>query len=490
MTDAAPGGLLAVLTRGASLSAAGIAAVQGIALAQTLVLAHLLSPSQIGVFTAGTVLTTFVVVFSHSSLSHALIQRRDHLADAAETVFWATLISGAMLAVVLLATAPVLSALFGNSQVGLVAAASSGTVLLTSLMAVPDALMQREFQFRRRVIVDPANAAAFAIVSITGAAAGWGVWALVTGYYAALTVSVIAAWWLSGWRPGRGRFRLGLWREMAVFAFPLLIESVLERAIEVTEVVLVGHRLETAALGNYRNGRRLAFLPVMAIIQICSYVLFPAFARISGERERFRRGYLTALGWMWLAVVPASALLAAIGEPTVVLLLGDPWRGAGVLVETMCGVGVGYALMSVSAEALKGAGRPQLINGMSGVGALTAIPLLVLLLPRGLSGVGVALSISALLTGLTGLILAGRVIGVSRGELGRCLVPALLAAVVAAVAIGVLEQRVLHAGAHAVAPGLGLIAVEALAFLGLFGLVLQLISPATLRPIWRRARRA
>ncbi|MRH88270.1 oligosaccharide flippase family protein [Nocardia sp. SYP-A9097] len=488
MTDER-GGLLAILKRGAALSAAGVAAVQVIALAQTLVLAHLLSPGEVGVFTAGTVLTTFVVVFSHSSLSHALIQRHDRIADAAETVFWATLVSGALLAGVLLATAPVLSAIFDDSQVGLVAAVSSGTVLLTSLMAVPDALMQREFQFKRRVIVDPANAATFAIVSIAGAAAGWGVWALVAGYYAALTVSVIAAWWLSGWRPGRGHFRFGLWRELAVFALPLLIESVLERAIEAGEVVLVGHRLETSALGNYRNGRRLAFLPVMAIIQICSYVLFPAFARIAGERERFKRGFLTALGWMWLAVVPASALLAAIGEPAVVLLLGGQWRGAGVLVQTMCGVGVGYALMSVSAEALKGAGRPQLINWMSGVGALTAIPLIVLLLPHGLPGVGVALSISAALTGLAGLVLSRSVVGVSRGELARCLVPVLLAGVGAAVAVGVFEHRVVHASAHGVAAGLGLIVLEALAFAGLFIVVLQVISPATLRPIWQARRR-
>ncbi|MFF2549780.1 lipopolysaccharide biosynthesis protein [Nocardia sp. NPDC058058] len=483
------GGLLAILKRGAALSAAGVASVQLIALVQTLVLAHLLSPGEVGVFTAGTVLTGFVVVFSHSSLSHALIQRRDQVADAAETVFWATLISGAVLAGLLLATAPVLSHVFGNSQVGQVAAVSSGTVLLTSLLAVPDALMQRDFQFKRRVIVDPLNAASFAIMAITLAACGFGVWALVTGYYVSVAVSVVAAWWLSGWRPGRARFRVGLWRELAVFAFPLLLESVVERAIEAGEVVLVGHRLQTSALGNYRNGRRLAFLPVMAIIQICSYVLFPAFARIAGERERFRRGFLVALGWMWLAVIPASTLLAALGESAVTLLLGEQWRGAGQLVEAMCGVGVGYALMSVCAEALKGAGRPQLINWMTGVGAVSAIPLILLLLPHGLTGVGVALSISALATGLTGLILAGKVVGVSRGELSRCLVPALVAGVVAAVGTGLLEQCVLHAGTRGVAIGLALIVLETLGFLTVFASVLQAISPATLRPVWSAARR-
>ncbi|MFI6865288.1 lipopolysaccharide biosynthesis protein [Nocardia sp. NPDC050406] len=493
MSDGGPvepaGGLLRVLRRGVVISAAGVASVQVIGLVQTLVLAHLLSPSEFGVFAAGTVLTTFVVVFSHSSLSHALIQRREDVVDAAETVFWATLVSGVLLAGLLVATAPVLAAVFDNDQVGLVAAVSAGTVVLTSLLAVPDAMMQRAFQFKRRIVVDPANAATFATVAIVLAANGFGVWSLVAGYYASVAAAVVAAWWLSGWRPLRGRFRLRLWRELAGFAFPLLIESSVERAVEAAEVFLVGHRLQTSALGNYRNGRRLAFLPVMAIIQICSYVLFPAFAQIAGEPERFARGFRTALTWVWLAVVPVSALLAVLGEPVVVLLLGREWRGAGVLVEAMAGVGIGFALMSVCAEALKGAGRPHLINWMTGVGALTAIPLVLILLPHGLFGVGIALSVSAVLTGCTGLLLARRIVALTAGELLRCLAPPVVAGVGAAVVAGLLEYGLLHAGERAVATGLGLVTVEVLCFVGVFFVVLQVISPATTAPLWSAVRR-
>ncbi len=472
------------------MSAAGVGAVQVIALVQTLVLAHLLSPAEVGVFAAGTVLTTFVMVFSHSSLSHALIQRRTEIEDAAETVFRVTLGSGVVLAGMLLASAPVLSRVFHDPQVGSVAAVCSGTVVLTSLMAVPDAMMQRALQFERRVIVDPANAVAFATVSISLAVAGFGVWALVAGYYVSVLVAATAAWWLSGWRPRRGRFSVPLWRELAVFAFPLLLESVVERALEAVEVMLVGQRLQTSALGNYRNGRRLAFLPVTAIIQICSYVLFPAFAQISGEPERFERGFLRAMGWMWLAVVPASALLGAIGEPVVVLLLGNEWRGAGVLVESMAGVGIGFALMSVCAEACKGAGRPQLINWMTGIGALTAVPLILILLPHGLFGVGVALSVSAILTGLTGLLVSRSVVHVSHGELAHCLLPPALAGVCAAVAAGLLERLLLHASEKSVVLGLGLVGLEALVFVALFTAVLQAISPTTLTPLRSAVRRS
>ncbi|MFH5232757.1 lipopolysaccharide biosynthesis protein [Antrihabitans spumae] len=480
---ATSGGLSGGLRRGAALSAIGLIAVQLTALIQTVVLAHLLTPVEVGIFTAGTVLTTFVVIFSHSTLSHALIQREGDIDDAAETVFWVTLATGVLLALAILACAPVAANVFDEPEVGLVTAVTAGTVLLTALMAVPDALMQRAFQFKRRIIVDPINAISFAVVSIVLAANDFGVWSLVIGYYVSLVLSVIAAWGLSGWRPLRGRFRFRLWRQMASFAFPLLIDSVIDRAVESLEVVIVGHRLDAAALGNYRYGRRLAFTPVMAIIQICSYVLFPAFSRIAGDAERFRAGFMRALTWMWFAVVPAVGLLAVIGEPAIVLLLGAQWHEAGTMVVTMSAAGLGVVLMSVTAEAMKGAGQPQRLYWMTGVGAVSAISLLLLLLPWRLSGVGVAISVSAVLTGLTGLAAARSVVGLHVGELVRCLLPPLVAACVAVAIVGPVQYFVLRAGEHGLIGGLGLVLAECVVFALIFLVLIRLLAPALLEPI-------
>ena len=55
---------------------------------------------------------------------------------------------------------------------------TAGALVLHSLTNVPDALMQRRFDFRRRLIIDPAMTLAFAVVAVGAAAAGLGVWAL------------------------------------------------------------------------------------------------------------------------------------------------------------------------------------------------------------------------------------------------------------------------------------------------------------------------
>lgn len=203
-------------------------------------LARLLTPAEVGIFTAGTVLTTALFDFVEGGLRAALVQRGGRIDDAAETVFRATLLSGAVLCVGVLAIAPVVSMVFDDQTVGLVAAATSGTLLLFALTNVPEAMLQRDFNVRRRIIVGPAVSLTFATVAVTLAACGWGVWSMVVGSYASTLVWVVGVWWISGWRPGRGRFDFTLWRELAKFGSPLVASQVGFRVKGIAEAVIVG----------------------------------------------------------------------------------------------------------------------------------------------------------------------------------------------------------------------------------------------------------
>ena len=496
MTDpsaAKIGALGSVLRRGAAMSACALVLVQLITLLQTLVLARLLNPVEVGLFAAGTVLATFLMMFAEGALTQALIQRpsppggRDDLDIVAVTVFWATLAGGVCLSLATLAAAPLVAAVFGNRTAGTIAAVTAGAMVLHSLTSVPDALMQRRFDFRRRLIIDPATSLVFALTSISLALRGAGVWSLVVGSYAQVLTWVLLSWGLAGWWP-RGRPSVRLWRELAGFGFPLLLSSVAERVRDLLEQVMVGRALDTAALGFYRYGRRIAVLPGSFVIQAGAFVLFPAFSRISGEPDRLRRAFLRALTWIWLAALPAAGALIALGEPLAVLLLGEPWRGAGVALIGMAGVGPGQALSAVAVEAMKSAGRSDRLNWMTATGLVVGIGLLLVLLPLGLLGVGLAMSGAAFAVGLLSLSLVRSVVGVAPRELWRRLSPPAAAAAVAVSVVGVLERVVMHADQRPVPVGLAIIAAEAVVlgilYLGLLGL----FAPESARTVLTVAR--
>lgn len=469
-----------LLRRGAALSTIGVGSVQVVSLLATLVLARLLTPEEVGVYAAATLLTYFFVSFADGGLREALVQREDDTADVVDTVFWATAAGGLLMSVGALAAAPVVGLLFGSDLVATIAAITAGMLLVEALTNVPNGLMQRRFDLRRKLVADPVRALVFAGVTIALAATGHGVWALVVGNYAAVLAWSATSWALAGWRPGLGRFSVRLWREMARFAAPLLLRSLAAYLRATVESALVGRQLGEGALGQYRYGSRLAALPTVAVVEVGAYLLLPAFSRVSKEPARFRSAFLRALRWMWFLAVPTAALVGLCGAQLVVVVLGEVWRGAGLLLVAMAGVAVGVALQAVAGEAVKASGRSRLLNRVSVAQLLAGVALLVALLPMGLVGVGLAVSLTEVGAGLLLLAVVRPIVGVTWRDLVRTLWPQTAAAALASSCV--LALRLITAFLPV---PLGLL-VEVLAFSAAYLLVLAVLDRSSMTVLLRR----
>ena len=66
---------------------------------------------------------------------------------------------------------------------------------------------------------------------------------------------------------------------------------------------------------------------------------------------------------------------------------------AGAATAAMAGIGLGTALSCVSTVAIKGAGRSSLMNWTTALNLGLRVGLIVLLMPFGLVGVGIAISV-------------------------------------------------------------------------------------------------
>ena len=480
-------GLSSTLKRGALYSAAALLFGQVISLAQTLVLARLLTPSDLGIYVAGTILSGFLISVTEGGLRGALIQRETETATAAETVFWATGGTGMLLALVAIGSAPLVGfiANFGPEDTATVvgiAVANSGILLIHALTNVPDGLMQRQFNFRRRLIVDPARMAMFAVVSVGFAAAGYGPWAQVIGNYAAMLTWLGLSWWFAGWWPGFTKPSYRLWREMAKFAYPLMIEGIVEKIRTSAETAIIARGLGSDPLGQYRYGQRLSLIPGTAVVQIGSYVLFPAFSRLANDPPRLLNAFLRAAQWAWIASAAVAGLIVAIGEPAVVVLLGDEWAFAGLVFVALSGYGLGIALQAAGSEAIKATGRSQLLNWTTATSIVLGIGLLLLLMPPfGLVGVGLSVSITELAIGAVILVLTYRVIPYSIPGMVRMLLPPLLVAGAAAAAVGYLEHWIVLSATRGLFLGLVFLTGESILFAVLFLAGMALVEPKLAR---------
>ncbi|MGQ0574876.1 MAG: lipopolysaccharide biosynthesis protein [Pseudonocardia sp.] len=473
----AVGPLGRTLRRGATISAFTLVLVQVTSLVTTLALARLLSPEEIGIYAAGTVLTGFLVMFAEGGLRGALIQRQTEVEDSADTVFWATAATGVAMSLAALAASPLVAWFFSSALAGQIAAVTSGMLLMQALTNVPDGLLQRQFNFKRRLIVDPARSIAFGAMAVLLAYLGYGVWSLAIGNYFSMAVWLVGTWLLGRWRPGRGRPSYRLWRELARYAYPLLIQSVVWQVREAGQAALVGRFLGAASLGQFRYGRRVGLLPTQAVVQVGSYVLFPAFSRLADDADRLKQAFLRSLRWLWIATAPVAALIVALGEPAVVILLGERWREAGIFLVAMAGYGATVGLKATANEVIKGSGRSRLLNRVSVVALGLGLGLVVVALPYGLFAVGLAISATEMTLAVMAMVLARSVIGYSVRELVRLLIPPLVGSVAGLAVIGLLDRLVIDADDYSGFLGLGIVGAETLGFLAIYVAVLRMLDP-------------
>lgn len=414
--EAARGGLANRLARGASIAGAGFVLTRGLTLTTYLVVANLIVPRDSGQLAAAQVLLGFGFVFAESGMLSALIHWKGDVDRAASTATVSSLATGVLLSLLGLATAPLIGLFFQSSTIGWVAAASSGLMLLRSIQIVPDALLQRQFAFVRRVTVDPLGAVAHLVVSVVACAAGMGVWGLLLGQYAMYLTQAIAAWGLLKWRPQRRLVDWATFRQLAGYARHIVSSEVIRRSTAELDSVLLGRVTGAGALGQYAYGLRIAGTPIDAWVTIGSYALMPAFSRMSDDLVRFRRAFTEVLAVMLTVGFPIALVLAVTGSDLALMLFGPEWARSGDAIQALAGAGLGQMLTSIASETYKGAGRPQLLARTHLITAglsVICLPALLILFEDDVLGIALAVSLVAVLTGLYAIRTAAKLIGAS-----------------------------------------------------------------------------
>ncbi len=260
----APAGLAGTVVKGASVAAGGYALAQGLNLVVYVVLARLVTPEDFGIYAAATILLGFMGLIGESGITSALIHRKDRVEEAMSTGTAWSLVAGVGLSLAALALSPAIGAFFDNSRTGEIAAVMSGVILLQALTSVPSAILQRNFSFRRRMIIEPVQVIVFGAVSIVAAAKGMGVWALVVGQYAGVLMDTTLSWALVTFRPRLRSVSVAMWRELASYGRHVFAGTLALRIGEQSDTVIVGKFLGEAPLGQFRYAFRLALTPFSA----------------------------------------------------------------------------------------------------------------------------------------------------------------------------------------------------------------------------------
>lgn len=295
-------------------------------------------------------------VVSNLGFGAALVQR-DELREGHVTgVFWASLGLGVILAILAVASAPLVGGFFDEPAVEPVLASLSAVFVFGALSAAPKSLLQRDMDFESLAKIEVPAIVLGGAAAIGLAWAGAGVWSLVTQRLAPPALEAAIVWAFVAWRPSF-RFPAKAVRELAGYSLNLTGFNLVNYWARRVDDLLIGRVMGSASLGLYNRAYQLMLLPISQIIGAISRVMFPALSSLQGDADRMRRMYLRVVRVVSMVAFPMMAGLAVLSDAFVIGVLGEQWTGAIRVIRILCLVGMIQTVANPTGWIYKATGR-------------------------------------------------------------------------------------------------------------------------------------
>ena len=481
--DAATRELDRSLIRGIAWTGAMRWSTQILSWASTLIVAHLLAPTDYGLVAMAMVYLGLAQLVNEFGLGTVIVMRRDLAEHQIARLGGLSILLGlGFVALSALLAGPV-AQFFGEPTVRWLIMASSLTFITGALQVVPRALLAKDLDFRKLAWADGAEGLLSTAATLGLALLGLGYWALVLGPIAGRSTGTIL---VNTWRPHRVAWprQFASIAGAVAFGWHVVVARIAWYLYSNAVFAIVGRVLGKAPLGGYTFGWQISSIPIERVTALVVSVTGPVFSTVQHDRAALQRYLRNLTEGLAFITFPAAVGLALVADVFVLALLGDHWRPAIVPLRFLA---LSAALRSVTPL------LPQIIvstghakrNMQFTIAATLIMPILFYAGTRwGTAGVAMAWVIgypACVLPMFLGQVL--RVTGMTLGGYGRALSPAAGATLLMAVivwGVRVVSPANWPAGLH--------LATQALAGVAAYGLVLYGVHRARVREFWRFLR--
>jgi len=329
---------------------------QLVTFAVTIVLARLLDPSLHGTIVQVTAITSILMVFVDAGMGNALIQKKDPDDLDFSSVFYFNLVFCLFLYTLLFFAAPWIAALYKASELTAIVRVLGLTVVVSGVKNVQQAYVSKTLQFKRFFFATLGGTLFSAVVGITLAYLGFGVWALVGQQLSNVTVNTVILWFTVGWRPKR-LFSFERLRGLLAYGWKLLAAQLLDTVYLKLYPLIIGARYNAADTAFFDRGQNWPNLVVENINASIDSVLLPVLAARQDHKTQVRELTRRAIKTSTFVLMPLMAGLAACAEPLVRLLMTEKWLPCVPYMQVFCAIYALYPIHTANLNAIKAMGR-------------------------------------------------------------------------------------------------------------------------------------
>ncbi len=331
-----------VMLSGAAWAIAMRWSIRLLGLISTAILARLLTPADFGIVAMAGLVVALVDSFSEFGTEMLLMRQADATRAHCDTAWTFRLLQGVATAAIILAAAPFAARYFDEPRLPTVMVVLALIAVVSSTSNIGMTLVRKELKFAVDFRFGLYNKLGAFFPTIALAYLLRDYWALVYGSLAGALVSVIVSYRMHPYRP---RLSLTAYREYLTFSIDVVASNIARLLKSKVDVFVLGGEVGAAGTGQYNVASELARMGTQEIVIPAWRGLFPAFAALRPDPQKFNAAYGRLVGVIAMLCLPLGIGLWALAQDVVPVLLGPQWTSA---IEPLRWLALGAALLALS----------------------------------------------------------------------------------------------------------------------------------------------
>lgn len=300
-----------------------------------MVLARLLTPEEIGVFSVAVIVTVIAHLLRDFGVGTYIIQTKELTTEKLKSAFLVSLIFGWSLALLVYLSADMMGEFFNEKGVSQIVEILSLTFLLSPFASISVAVIKRNMEFDKILTINVGATLVQATTAITLAYLNYGYISLAWSSFAGAIATILIVSFL---RPKEVPYLPGIkhLKEVLSFGGKIGASSIIGAIGQQTPIVIIGKFLDMHSVGIYGKAEATIQLFNKSVMEGLKPVFFSYFSKANRDGEDIAYPYLYIVSCITVIAWPFFLFLGIFAEQIISLLYGSQWLEAVPLIQVLC----------------------------------------------------------------------------------------------------------------------------------------------------------
>lgn len=344
--------------KGTIWSAVGKFGVMAIQFLIYVVLARLLTPTDFGAIGMLMIFITVSQAFADGGFGSALVQKKDTNQTDYSTVFYWSVGIGIVIFFLLYCISPAIAHFYGMPILSPVLRTIGITMIFMGAASTQVARLQKLFNFKQIAIVDICTYLLAAIVSITMAYNGFGIWSLVALNLCQTIGKVLILLIITKWLPSM-IFSWEAFKNLFSFGGFFFLNFLMEIISNNIQGLIIGKKFSAAQMGYYSQAARLEYLTGQSVPQIIAQVMYPIFSQFQDNKSKLRYIVTADHRIISFVIYPLLTILIILAPDVIKFLYGNQWGPAVPYYRILMTGGFFICLKNINSYAVAACGKSK-----------------------------------------------------------------------------------------------------------------------------------